>query len=120
MRDIKFRAYFEEKFWYFTLNEIMERAATYQGDWDIKALRASKQRFIGRHDINGKEVYEGDIVKCKDSLTGRDFKGVVDFRNCSFVIKNSYMTYYRWHDYDIEIIGNKWENPELMDDEEEE
>ena len=71
-------------------------------------------QYIGRHDINGKEIYEGDTVKAKDSYTGREFTGNVEFRDCSFCIVDDCVSNYRWMDYEVEVIGNVWENPELL------
>jgi hypothetical protein len=67
-------------------------------------------QFTGRHDINDKEVYEGDILKCKDLYTGLEFSGTVDFQDCSFVIKDDFVTHYRWMDYEIEVVGNIWDD----------
>jgi len=73
-------------------------------------------QFTGRENSNGKEVYEHDIVKCKDTYKdGIEFMGVVDFQDCSFVIKNDCVTHYRWMDYEVEVVGNIWENPELIE-----
>lgn len=75
----------------------------------------------GRKDKNGVKIYKGDIVKVKDNYSNLienhpmpEFIGAVDFQDCSFVIKNDYITGYRWMDYEIEIIGNIYENSELL------
>ena len=75
-------------------------------------------QYIGLEDINGKEIYEGDIVEVKDPYpTGvRMFTGVVMFGSGSFMIKSSVGEHYRWLDYEVEVIGNVYENPELLEE----
>jgi len=119
MIEIKFRTYFENRFWYFTLNEIMERVACYHGDWDIQALRAEKQQFTGFCDCKqtekypkGQEVYEGDILEI---WVGRDKQDkyylVEDIREL-YLEMNRDDSYYRISK--INVVGNKWQNPELI------
>ena len=69
-------------------------------------------QFTGRLDKNKKEVYKSDNLKCKDSYTGLEFTGTVEFQDCSFVIKSDCVTHYRWMDYEVEAVGNVWEDGE--------
>lgn len=74
-------------------------------------------QFVGRHDKNGVEIYEGDFIT---AYNGR-IKGPVIFdkRGLAFGIPNGPNEIYQFsmnflESKDIEIIGNIYENPELL------
>ena len=72
-------------------------------------------QFTGLTDKNGKKIFEGDIVQGKDRLEKHlEVFGYIDHKNGSFVITGDFMTHYRWLDYDVEVIGNIHDNPELL------
>lgn len=73
-------------------------------------------QYTGLKDKNGKRIFEGDIVKGEDALL-RDIEifGYVCFKDGSFVISDDLITHYRWIDYEVEVIGNIHDNPELME-----
>lgn len=78
-------------------------------------------RFTGLKDKNGKEIYEADIVKIE--YADFKFKGVVKYDETylAYVITNTYTATHEYEnlgdyiDYGIEVIGNIYDNPELLE-----
>ena len=99
-REIKFRDYelVENVMRYFTLD-------TY--DREEHDCFGNIMQFTGLTDKNGKEVYEGDILDSKCAVSFNDgMFGIFDKHN--YMGLNSYMSKFR------EVIGNIYENPELL------
>lgn len=73
----------------------------------------------GLKDKNGKEIFEGDILGTKDGL----LNGVVEYRTDLGMWTNSLVRYNNFERLcsiasDRKIIGNIYENPELLEVEE--
>ena len=88
------------------------------------------QWWTGLIDINHKEIYEGDIVKTIDSGMGILFgepkytRGEITWLREAFCICQSYVGGNELSNYiqceccaaPLEIIGNRFDNPELLED----
>lgn len=81
-------------------------------------------QYTGLKDINGKEIYEGDIIKGLDS-TKNDILHVVKWDNQTASFEAHLIPFDKhlhkgplsqnWLDFfDKEIIGNIYDNPELL------
>lgn len=83
----------------------------------------TKCQYTGLKDKNGKEIFEGDSVLHDSYYIGDtncpSGSGVVQFDNGSFSIKGNLfppdLCEEEISNYNIEIIGNIHENPELLE-----
>ncbi len=122
MREIRYRAWDEERQKMYEVRELRlwgtENAHIFvKGRGWINAGKGTVMQYTGLKDKNGKEIYEGDIITQHGVLT---WEVRYNSKQCAF-------KYYSVGKYNIsgdilksvveiedEIIGNKWENGELM------
>lgn len=132
MREIKFRAWDKEN------NEMVyQNKLIYNGKYKFyvdkygmvltkvkvfniyEDVQADIMQYTGLKDKNGKEMYEGDIVERTFlNLIERDkFIGTIKYYEGTYNIDNDKEACSVFHEIDtFEVIGNIYENKELLED----
>lgn len=130
MRAIKFRGKANDGRWIYgglVYSDDIEPAIYFEVGNKVKRMEwayvdpATIGQFTGLHDKNGKEIFEGDIIK-----TDSAFIGVVRWSAFGYFFifcegdKIDPMDYstlgYMLHACAFEIIGNVFDNPELLEE----
>lgn len=76
-------------------------------------------QFTGLHDKNGKEIYEGDILKFSDVDTAivqwdKEYASFIAKPVEDFYFDNDVLGCAMGNNSAVEVIGNIYENPELL------
>ena len=128
MREIKFRAYHK------TLNTVLDVLLI---DWlnelvDLEGGLIEQEfkdvemlQYTGRKDKNGVEMYNGDIVL--NSEYKQETKGVIVFVRGGFRVAlkikqfkfNLPFSSFEENEASLQVLGNIYENPELLESESE-
>jgi len=102
-KETKFRAWDgkEMRYWGFYGNRSFKTPPTESGGFDYPMMQ-----FTGLYDKNEKEIYEGDIVKNQNDII-YTLTGWLEDSNGLSAIQNGIQV--------VEVIGNIYENPELLE-----
>lgn len=85
--------------------------------WMCKSNDCVLMQSTGLRDKNGKEIFEGDIVKmAKNVYSELTYYEVVRHRGGAYRLESKRYGCELWLRHtDCEIAGNIWENPELLE-----
>lgn len=118
MREIKFRTWDGEQM--ISPDYIGRDGKARWSENSIPQYTDKVMQFTGLRDKNGKQIWEGDIVRSP----GGPIQGIVVWQAPSFVMKDKLKSGYskRWTEFFVapghkqlqEVIGNIYENPELV------
>ena len=130
MREHKFRAWDKKRKEWLGVNlqmSITDGLLWWQFGFGCKPFSMDECRdielmqYTGLKDMNGNEIYEGDVLKEKGWGDEYDYwcYGVIDFHNGCFQIEGSPL--FEWLNesadfLELEVVGNIHENPELMEE----
>ena len=115
-RVIKFRAWWgnQKVMQYHASNGLMGGVLEHSSEW-------TWMQFTGLHDKHGREIYEGDIITSTHPVITPGYKWLVQWKDAGF---EPFVSEERDHGElafgvkehleTFEVIGNIYENPELL------
>jgi len=113
MREMKFRAWVGQALKMFEVSDISWRDDKFfsfvepdGGEW-YEGANPILMQYTGLKDKNGKEIYEGDVVR---KYTGK----IIEIKWQELGDAGACYGYGFNQEGDCEVIGNVYENPELL------
>jgi hypothetical protein len=124
MRKIKFRAWYRGRYYYFSLETVVEGFGDdcpfypKSESLSFNYLDAIIEEYTGLHDKNSVDIYEGDILRGPVDF-GPGGEHVWTFQAGLDEYGPTFQTW-PWkekrEDAIPEVVGNIWENPELLEE----
>lgn len=126
MREIKLRAWLlHDKIMADVICLCGHTVTVLHNENEITTPGCEIMQFTGLYDKNGKEIYESDLIRLTAiELEESHIFPIVWDKYAGWTINDPHTTLgyyaYRDTDYALEVIGNIYENPELLTPREEE
>lgn len=132
MREIKFRGKTKDGEWvygYVDATAYKDLVVIHSETTTYEVLSETVGQYTGLEDEDGKDIYEGDIVKVHESPFELTDIGIVVYDStrarfyiqghafkCNFIKVNTYNDGYCTVElkYDYMVVGNVYDNPELL------
>ena len=85
-------------------------------DWEVDVETVGQ--YTGLKDLHGTRIFEADIVKVYDVYCNETVVGVVEFCDGSFrIYDKDFTSYDRWMYCKVEVIGNVYDDVNLLEGE---
>ena len=124
MREILFRGKTKNELpsrWIFgSLTDVVHKWFIDDYKTNARVITETIGQYTGIKDINGEKIFEGDIVRCKkmdsEYIVIVEWADLLAGYHLKYLDKATYLCELAFA-YDIEVIGNRWDTPELLKNE---